>query len=278
MHLLKLQAKTLWQRTAPEISDTKSAHNNCNQFSSQVYKPLFGEIIGHHNIKKILIRSLLSNEPVHVLLVGSPGSAKTLFLTEIIHSFRYCIFAVASNTTRAGLMDQLFKTMPKYLLMDELEKMNVADQTSLLHLMQTGIISETKMKKTRELKLTTRVIATANSCEKLITPLLSRFVILDVPEYTFEEFKEISVEILAKENVNKQLAATIAEKVWNELDSKDIRDVIKVSRLSDNNEEVAFAVSMMKRHHKRSYLFGISIEVSFRKGSRIVCLMCYLNT
>ncbi len=134
--------------------------------------------------------------------------------------------------------------------MDELEKMNVIDQTSLLHLMQTGIISETKMKETRELKLTSRVIATANSCERIIAPLLSRFVILYVPEYSFEEFKEISVGILTKENVNEQLAATIAEKVWNELDSRDIRDVIKVSRLSDIKEEISFAVCMMKRHPK----------------------------
>jgi hypothetical protein len=75
--------------------------------------------------------------------------------------------------------------MPKYLLIDGLEKMNVADQTSLLHLMQIGIISETKMKKTRELKLTSRVLATANSCKWIIAPLLSRFVVLDVPEYTY---------------------------------------------------------------------------------------------
>jgi hypothetical protein len=52
-------------------------------------------------------------------------------LTEIIHSFKSSIFAAASNTTRAGLMDQLFKTMPKYLLIDELEKLNVFNQRSL---------------------------------------------------------------------------------------------------------------------------------------------------
>jgi hypothetical protein len=97
-------------------------------------------------------------------------------------------------------------------MMDELQKMNVTDQTSLLYLMQTGIISETKMKKTRELKLTLRLFATANSCERIIATLLSRFVVLDVPEYTFEEFNEISVGVLAKQNVNQQLA-TIAEKV-----------------------------------------------------------------
>jgi len=93
--------------------------------------------------------------PVHVWLVGSPGSAKTLFLSEITGSFASCIFAVATNTTRAGLMNQLFEKMPKYLLIDELEKMNSIDQSSLLHLMETGIISETKMKKTRETKIKT---------------------------------------------------------------------------------------------------------------------------
>jgi hypothetical protein len=34
------------------------------------------------------------------------------------------------------------------MLIDELEKMSYADQTSLLHLMETGIISETKINKT----------------------------------------------------------------------------------------------------------------------------------
>ena len=50
----------------------------------------------------ILIRSLLSNESVHVLLVGSQGAAKTLFLTEIMRSFRSCLFVAGSNTTKAG--------------------------------------------------------------------------------------------------------------------------------------------------------------------------------
>jgi hypothetical protein len=129
--LLNSQQELYGIKTVPEVSITKCTHNNCSQSSNVVYNPLlFEEIIGDRDIKKILTRSLMSNEPVHVLLGRLPGSAKTLFLTEIIHSFKTCIFAVASNITRARLMDQLFKIMPKYLLMDELEKMNVADQTT----------------------------------------------------------------------------------------------------------------------------------------------------
>jgi MoxR-like ATPase len=114
-----------------------------------------------------------------------------------------------------GPPDDSGKRRPKFLSIDELEKMNKIDQAALLLLMETGIISETKIIKTREmeltswvfatanscekiiepllLELTSWVFATANSCEKIIEPLLSRFVVLDIPEYTFEQFREIAI-------------------------------------------------------------------------------------
>ncbi|HXV89464.1 MAG TPA: ATP-binding protein [Nitrososphaeraceae archaeon] len=158
----------------------------------------FEEIVGQNDIKFILKRALLSRRPVHILLVGSPGSAKTMFLTEIIQNNRASYFVVGSNATKAGLVNQLFERRPKYLLVDELEKMSITDQTSLLHLMETGIISETKINKTRQMELTSWVFATANCSEKIINPLLSRFAVLEMPEYTFEEFYEIAVTRLKK--------------------------------------------------------------------------------
>jgi hypothetical protein len=44
----------------------------------------------------------------------------------------------------------------------------------------------------------TWVFATANSYAKIIQPLLSRFAILEIPEYTFVEFSEITVTKLRK--------------------------------------------------------------------------------
>ena len=121
------------------------------------------------------------------------------------------------------------------------------DQTSLLHLMETGIISETKFRKTRQIELTSRVFATANNCEKIIEPLLSRFVVLEVPEYSVEEFTDIAIRRLAEEKVNTHLAIIIAEKVWTELGSRDIRDVIKVGRLTNDSREVSFIIRMLKK-------------------------------
>ena len=143
-----------------------------------------------------------------------------MFLTEIMYSIKESYFIVGSNTTKAGLVNQLFEKEPKYLLIDELDKMSGNDQVSLLHLMETGIISETKVKKTRQLELVSWVFATANNCEKIIEPLLSRFVVLEVPVYTFEEFTDIAIRRLADEKVNMHLAIIIAVKVWTELGSR----------------------------------------------------------
>ena len=105
----------------------------------------FKNIVGNVDTKLILNKAILSRKPVHVLLVGKPGCAKTMFLTEIMRHHKTSYFVVGSNTTKAGLVNQLFERQPKYLLIDEIDKMNNSDQNSLLHLMETGIISETKI-------------------------------------------------------------------------------------------------------------------------------------
>lgn len=228
-NFLKQSFTELWN----DILHVNRAHN-------------FVEILGHNEIKQIFAKAILSKRPVHVLLIGSPGSAKTMFLTEIVRHYKESYFVVGSNATKAGLVNQLFERRPKFLLIDELEKMSAIDQTSLLHLMETGLISETKVNKTRQMELTSWVFATANSCNKIIEPLFSRFLILQIPEYTFEEFTEISVSRLQKENVNKQVATCIAEKVWSEIGSTDIRDVIKVGRLASDIKDIPFIIKMMK--------------------------------
>ena len=230
-NFFKQSLRGLWNKALYDISN----------------KGRFDEIVGHDDIKHIFVKAILSKRPVHLLLVGSPGSAKTMFLTEIMRHEKPSYFVVGSNTTKAGLVNQLFQRRPKFLLIDELEKMSVTDQTALLHLMETGIISETKINKTRQMELTSWVFATANSYEKIIEPLLSRFVVLEMPEYTFDEFSEIAVTKLIQEDVDANTAKLIAEQVWNELGSRDIRDVIKVGRLASSNEEASFVVKMLKK-------------------------------
>jgi len=221
---------------------------SCNVFSPR--RCSFENITGNDDIKLIINKAILSERPVHVLLMGRPGCAKTMFLIEMMKRLNNSYLIVGNNTTKAGLVNQLFERQPKYLLIDELDKMSGNDQVSLLHLMETGTISETKVKKTRKLELISWVFASANNTERIIEPLLSRFLILHVPDYTFEEFTNIAINRLAKEKLNREIATIIAEEVWTELGSRDVRDVIKVARLVTNHEDISSVIGIMKRYSK----------------------------
>jgi hypothetical protein len=50
-----------------------------------------------------------------------------------------------------------------------------------------------------------------------------------------------------KESVQEGTAVGIFQKVWNEFDSRDIRDVVKIARLAGSSQEVPFVVRMMKK-------------------------------
>jgi Holliday junction DNA helicase RuvB len=195
--------------------------------------------------------ALFSKKPVHILLVGPPGSAKTMFLSDIGRRYKESYFVVGSNTTKAGFLNVLFERSPMLVLIDELEKMNRNDQNCLLHLMETGIISETKVRKTRQMELLSSVFASANSCENISEALLSRFIIMRIPEYNYEEFKQIAVNKLKDEGVDEKLAFLIAQKVWCEFGSKDIRDVLKVGRLANNIQDAEYIVKIMKSYSNR---------------------------
>ena len=93
-----------------------------------------------------------------------------------------------------------------YLLIDEIDKMSPRDQTFLLNLMETGIISETKYGKTREAEIKTSIFATCNDPRKLSAPLQSRFFIVELEPYTYEQFYEITLQLL-----DNDLARNIAE-------------------------------------------------------------------
>ena len=214
-------------------------------------KEIFGQIVGHQDLKMILNSALFPKKPVHILLVGPPGTAKTMFLSDIRRRYKESYFVVGSNTTKAGFLNVLFEHSPMLVLIDELEKMNRNDQNCLLDLMETGIICETKVSKTRRMDLHSSVFASANSCENISEPLLSRFIILKIPEYTYEEFKQIAVIRLKDEGIDEKLALMIAQKVWCEFGSKDIRDTLKIGRLANNIQQAENIIEIMKSHSDR---------------------------
>ena len=210
---------------------------------------LFENIIGYDDIKKIFKMSLNSDKPVHILLVGPPASAKTLFMLELLNLER-SYFTLGSHSTKAGMIDYLFDYRPRYLIVDEIEHMPYKDQTSLLSIMETGIITETKSQKTRSTQLKTWIFATCNNKEKLLTPLLSRFIIFHLKPYSRSKFIEVSNGLLVKNDIPLEMANEISRIVWNKLKSKDIRDCIKISRLAKNIDDIEW-IGKTLNHYKK---------------------------
>jgi MoxR-like ATPase len=177
---------------------------------------IFDSIIGYEGIKRTFLRSLKSEEPVHILLVGPPGQAKTLFLKSILEGFggKKSFFTVGGNASKSGMIDVLFEMRPKYLLIDEIEHLKPEYQTMLLSLMETGILTQTMHKKLRQIYLKTWVFATSNAAKKLSEPLLSRFRVMHLNEYEFSQFYEISVKKLLAEGLGDYAADEIAKSVW----------------------------------------------------------------
>ena len=116
---------------------------------------------------------------------------------------------------RPWIMDYLFTNKPRYLVVDEIDKMAHKDQVFLLNLMETGIVSETKYGKTRSAQMITSVFATSNNIKKLSSPLQSRFFIVELEPYTYEQFLEITNKLLSRQKIERGVASVIANAVWN---------------------------------------------------------------
>jgi Holliday junction DNA helicase RuvB len=196
---------------------------------------LFDDIVGFDDVKSLFEMAIKAERPVHLLLCGPPASAKSLFmrsLTKLERSY----YAVGTSSTKSGIFDYLFEHRPRYFIIDELEKMNKKDQTSLLNLMESGILSELKHNQQRSTQLKTWVFASCNSTDKLLQPLLTRFRDIHFKPYTEEEFVEIVVNVLDREEgVDRDIALVIADSVFNRLKSSNIRECVRIARLAKND-------------------------------------------
>jgi len=230
---------------------TKRNTKVTNSNKSALQYDLFDNIIGYDDIKKLFFLSFESQRPIHILLVGPPASAKTLFMLGCMKLER-SYFTLGTHSTKSGMVDYLFEKRPRYLIIDEIEHMSIRDQTVLLSLMETGIIAETKHMKTRNTQVKTWVFATTNETNHMLTPLLSRFMVLHFKQYKFENFLDISIHMLGQEGIAKDIANEVATQVWHNMRSKDIRDCIKIAHLAKTKDDVIWIVETLLRYSKTS--------------------------
>jgi Holliday junction resolvasome RuvABC ATP-dependent DNA helicase subunit len=191
---------------------------------------IFDEIVGYGGIKRTFLRALNSDEPVHVLLLNEFGEKKAFF-------------TVGGNASKSGMIDVLFDSQPKYLLIDEIEHLKPEYHTMLLSLMEAGILTQTIHSKVRHIQLKTWVFATSNGTKKLSEPLLSRFRVMHLSEYEFSQFYEIAVKKLLGEGLDKKAADEIAISMWEKLPNPNIRNCVQIGRLVKNEPDIEMAIT-----------------------------------
>ncbi len=192
---------------------------------------LFKDIVGHEETKELLLACLLAEKPVHVLLDGPPALAKSLFLWDIERAAGgNVLWLLGSETSKGGLWDKIAESRPRFLLIDEMDKMNATDTAALLSMMEGGRLVRAKVGREMSLTHEVRVVAAANRARLLSPELRSRFVIRELRPYSREEYLAVVKGVLVRrEGVTPELAGQIAARIDGR--TQDVRDAVKIARL-----------------------------------------------
>lgn len=197
---------------------------------------IFGDIEGYDDAKELITCSLMLDRPIHVLLYGPPALAKTMFLRSLEQfGGSNAMWVSGSAASQAGIWDELAARRPRWLLIDELEKMPLVETASLLNLMENGRIVRVKSKRNLDIELTCWVIATANTIHRLPPELLSRFARVEVKEYNTVDYEQVIINVLTRrEEVDEKTAREIAKALMGK--TRDVRDAVRVARMSKKTD------------------------------------------
>ena len=142
------------------------------------WENVFEEIHGNDIMKKVITTSLFStfNEPVHSLIIGEPGSSKTMAKELISEQFTN-ITNIGANTTRSGLVCNLgtgdLGALPhsnhKVVLVDEFDKIPSEDIEYCYELLSNGKCSVHSAKLHQNIESEFIMIAFANPRTQVFT-------------------------------------------------------------------------------------------------------------
>jgi len=160
------------------------------------------------------------------------------------------IFITGGTTTKVGLRDILLDKKPRFLIIDELDKISSPDDISvLLTLMESGRVIVAKHKEHREERMKTWVFAAANTTRRMPPELLDRFQKFYLRPYDDETLKRVIVKCLTtRERVGRDMAEYIADKIV--AINGSIRDAIRLARLATTREDVDKYVSVIKKYRQ----------------------------
>ncbi|EPQ57599.1 MCM-domain-containing protein [Gloeophyllum trabeum ATCC 11539] len=209
----------------------------------RIIKSIAPSIYGHEDIKTALALSLFSGVPkdinrkhrirgdINVLLLGDPGTAKSQFLKYVEKTAHRSVYATGQGASAVGLTASVRKDPVTrewtleggalvladkgVCLIDEFDKMNDADRTSIHEAMEQQSISISKAGIVTTLQARCAIVAAANPIRgrynptipfqqnvELTEPILSRFDVLCVVKDAVDPVQD---ELLARFVVGSHL-------------------------------------------------------------------------
>jgi Holliday junction resolvasome RuvABC ATP-dependent DNA helicase subunit len=212
-------------------------------------KGLFSDIVGHEKIKSSFEKFLSKDKKVEILLTGDPSTAKTKFLDSMREHVKHAEFIPCNTASKAGVMEKLFSLHKdtEVLLLDEIDKMKPADQDVFLHLLESGTLQSTKVRKQKARHFSNlKVFATCNNIDRLTEALQSRFLRLHLKAYNHAEYIHVCKNMADQFDISEELAEYIGQKTW---DMKCyVRDFVKIARHSETKEEADDLLEMMENY------------------------------
>lgn len=95
------------------------------------------------------------------------------------------------------------------------------------------------------------IFATSNNVDKLSNAVRSRFMQLHLKEYSYVEFADIVRNLLRKKyGMDENISEKISYAVWNRMNSKDIRDAIRIAKLTKTCSDVDWLVDVNMKYSK----------------------------
>ncbi|MGZ5511371.1 MAG: AAA family ATPase [Nitrososphaeraceae archaeon] len=227
----------------------------------------WSDIIGYDEIKYTIEQSLnsINKKRTHILIIGEAGTSKTVFLLTMLESLKKQNINVhyldATTLSSAGVIDYLFSNNVEICLLDEIDKLEKEHQRVFLNMLEIGVLMETKGKKNgiRQKNVENmQVFATGNYMEKLYNPLLTRFMLFEIPAYTKEEFITIGTKLLQGKKYGKseQLANYISSQIWEIYTSRskkpNLRYARQVAEITPNDiHKVDKVLSALKKYSNK---------------------------
>jgi DNA replication licensing factor MCM2 len=214
------------------------------KIADRIFASMAPSIYGHAHIKRAVALTLFGGQPkevaknkmrgdINVLLLGDPGTAKSQFLKYIEKTAHRSVFTTGKGASAAGLTATVRKDPVTrqwtleggalvladkgHCLIDEFDKMNDQDRTSIHEAMEQQSISISKAGIVTSLQARCSVVAAANPISgrynaqvdfahnvELTEPILSRFDVLCVVRDTVDPASD---ERLAKFVVESHMAS-----------------------------------------------------------------------